>query len=101
MNRLARFAVAKVVLAEAMRQTIGTSTASAQSEYALVVAVIQALLDANQEAGTIRPGVTANDFVLASIGILQIDVEGHWHGHATRLLDLIMDGLRAGAPGPG
>ncbi|MFF0156910.1 TetR/AcrR family transcriptional regulator [Streptomyces sp. NPDC005263] len=100
MDRLARFAVAKVGLAEAMRQTIGTSTASAQPGYALVVAAITALLDANHEAGTIRPGVTADDFILAIAGIWQIDVHGDWHAQAARLLDLIMDGLRAGAPGP-
>ncbi|MFI7292892.1 TetR/AcrR family transcriptional regulator [Streptomyces sp. NPDC050121] len=101
MDSLARFAVAKAGLAEAMRQTIGTSTASKQPGYALVVAAIEALLEANHEAGTIRPGVTADDFILAIAGIWQIDIHGDWHDQATRLLDLIMDGLRAGAPGRG
>lgn len=101
MDRLARFAVAKVGLAEAMRQTIGTSTASAQPGYALVLAAIEALLAANHEAGTIRPGVTADDFVLAIAGIWQIDVHGDWRTQADRLLDLVMAGLRAGAPGRG
>jgi AcrR family transcriptional regulator len=99
MDRLARFAVAKAGLADAMRQTIGTSAASAQPGYALVVAAIEALLEANHEAGTIRPGVTADDFILAIAGIWQIDADGDWQSQATRLLDLIMDGLRTGAPG--
>jgi hypothetical protein len=66
--------------------------------YALVVAAIEALLEANHEAGTIRPGVTADDFILAIAGIWQIDADGDWQSQATRLLDLIMDGLRGGAP---
>ncbi|CAM5694291.1 SbtR family transcriptional regulator [Streptomyces canus] len=101
MERLVRFAVVKVGLAEAMRQTIGTSTARAQPGYALVVAAIQALLDANHELGTIRPGVTGDAFIQAIVGIWQIDVHGDWHAQAARLLGLIMDGLRAGALGPG
>ncbi|WP_200303373.1 TetR/AcrR family transcriptional regulator [Streptomyces adelaidensis] len=99
MDSLARFAVAKVGLADAMRQTIGTSTASAQPGYAPVVAAIEALLVANHEAGTIRPDVTADDFILAIAGIWQIDVNGDWQSQAARLRDLVMDGLRTGAPG--
>jgi AcrR family transcriptional regulator len=100
MDRLARFAVAKVGLVEAIRQTIGTSTASAQPGCVLVVAAIQTLLEANHKAGTIRPGVTADDLVLAIAGLWLINVHGDWYARATRLLDLVMDGLRAGAPGP-
>ncbi|MEU5608619.1 TetR/AcrR family transcriptional regulator [Streptomyces sparsogenes] len=99
MDRLARFAMAKAGLADAMRQVIGTTAGPAQPGYALVVAAIEALLDANHEAGTIRTGVTADDFLLAIAGIWQIDAHGDWRTRITRLLDLVMDGLRAGAPG--
>lgn len=67
--------------------------------YPLLVAAIDLLLDANQEAGTIRPGVTADDFILAIAGVWQIDPQGDWRSQAGRLLDLIMRGLRKGAPG--
>jgi hypothetical protein len=66
-----------------------------------VVEAIEALLAANHEAGTIRPGVTVGDFVLAIAGIWQIDSSGDWQAQSARLLDLVMDGLRAGAPGQG
>ena len=101
MDSLARFAAAKAGLADAMRQTIGTSAASAQPGYAPVVAAIEALLEANHEAGTIRPGVSADDFILAIAGFWQIDVHGDWRSQASRLRDLVMDGLRTGAPGRG
>ncbi|MDT0321185.1 TetR/AcrR family transcriptional regulator [Streptomyces millisiae] len=101
MDQLARFAVAKVGLSGAMRQIVGTTDAAAQPGYALVVEAIEALLAANHEAGTIRPGVTADDFILAIAGVWQLDGRGDWEAQATRLLDLVMDGLRAGAPGRG
>lgn len=101
MDSLARFAAAKAGLADAMRQTIGTSTASAQPGYAPVVAAIEALLEANHAAGTIRRGVGTDDFILAIAGFWQIDVHGDWQSQAGRLGDLIMDGLRTGAPGKG
>ncbi|MGW0733181.1 TetR/AcrR family transcriptional regulator [Streptomyces sp. NPDC002851] len=100
MDGLARFAMAKSGMADALRQA--TSAAGGpvkKSGYAAMVAAIDQLLDANHEAGTIRPGVTADDFLLAVAGIWQIDPEGDWTRRATRLLDIVMDGLRAGAPG--
>ncbi|NUP22989.1 MAG: TetR/AcrR family transcriptional regulator [Streptomyces sp.] len=99
MDGLAHFAMAKSGLAEAMRQATSATGGSARPGYPLVVAAIGTLLDANHEAGTIRPGVTADDFVLAIAGIWQIDPEGDWRTQSTRLLDIVMDGLRAGAPG--
>lgn len=57
------------------------------------------LLRAGEEAGTIRPGVTPDDFLLAIAGLWQIDPHSDWQPRATRLMDLVMDGLRAGAPG--
>jgi AcrR family transcriptional regulator len=101
MDQLARFAVAKVGLSDAMRQIVGTTDGPAQPGYALVVEAIEALLAANHEAGTIRPGVTADDFILAIAGIWQIDARGDWQAQTARLLDLVMDGLRVGAPGRG
>lgn len=99
MDQLARFAVAKVALSDVMRQVVGTTDAQAQPGYALVVKAIDALLAANHEAGSIRQGVTADDFILALAGIWQIDADGDWQAQTARLLDLVMDGLRAGAPG--
>ncbi|MDX3224887.1 TetR/AcrR family transcriptional regulator [Streptomyces sp. ME19-01-6] len=98
MDRLAEFAMAKTGLADALRQATSATGGPARPGYSLVVAAIELLLDANHKAGTIRPGVTADDFVLAIAGIFQIDPNGDWRPQATRLLDLVMDGLRAGAP---
>lgn len=99
MDQLARFAVAKIGLSDAMRRIVGTSDGPAQPGYAPVVEAIGTLLAASHEAGAIRPGVTVDDFVLAIAGIWQIDARGDWQTQSARLLDLVMDGLRTGAPG--
>ncbi|GKQ40622.1 TetR/AcrR family transcriptional regulator [Streptomyces sp. A012304] len=99
MDRLARFIMAKTGLAEALRQAAGATGGPEPSGYSLVFGSIESLLEANHEAGTIRPGVTADDFLRAIAGLWQIDISGDWHAPVTRLLDIVMDGLRTGAPG--
>ncbi|WP_030166656.1 TetR/AcrR family transcriptional regulator [Streptomyces sp. NRRL S-813] len=99
MDRLARFAMTKAGLAEAIRQATSGPGSPAKPGNSAVMAATELLLRANREAGTIRPDVTADDFLLAIAGLWQIDPHGDWQSRATRLLDLVMDGLRAGAPG--
>ncbi|MET7683965.1 TetR/AcrR family transcriptional regulator [Streptomyces sp. NPDC005423] len=99
MDRLARFAMAKAGLAGALRHAAGGSGAPARPGHGAVTEAVDLLLRTNEEAGTIRPGVTPEDFFLAIAGLWQIDPAGDWQARAGRLLDLVMDGLRSGAPG--
>ncbi|MEE3664249.1 TetR/AcrR family transcriptional regulator [Brenneria sp. g21c3] len=99
MDRLARYAMTKAGLADAIRQVAHARDCPGTAGYAPVAAAAQRLLDANQAAGAIRPGVTVDDFFLAIAGIWQIDAGEDWQRRLTRLMDLVMDGLRAGAPG--
>ncbi|MFD3308805.1 TetR/AcrR family transcriptional regulator [Streptomyces sp. NPDC058694] len=101
MDRLARFGMAKAGIANAIQQATSGPANLAKPGHAPVSAAAELLLRANEEAGTIRPGVTADDFILAIGGLWLIDPAGDWQPRATRLLDLVMDGLRVGAPGPG
>jgi AcrR family transcriptional regulator len=99
MDRLARFAMAKAGLAEAIRQAMCASGNLPKPGHTPVTDAAGLLLRACEEAGTIRPGVTTDDFFLAIAGLWQIDPHGDWQRRTARLLDLVMDGLRAGAPG--
>ncbi|MER5617104.1 TetR/AcrR family transcriptional regulator [Streptomyces sp. NPDC002215] len=102
MDRLAQYAMAKAGLADALRKSTSNRGSSlAQLGHGPVTRAVALLLTANEEAGTIRPGVTPDDFVLAIAGLWQIDPHSDWQPRATRLLDLVMDGLQAGAPGAG
>ncbi|MFB7501120.1 TetR/AcrR family transcriptional regulator [Streptomyces sp. NPDC056161] len=98
MDRLAQYAMAKTGLAGALSQATSATGGPTKAGHPLLLAAIGLLLDANHEAGTIRPGLTADDFALAIAGVFQIDPNGDWQTRSTRLLDLVMDGLRAGAP---
>jgi AcrR family transcriptional regulator len=98
MDRLAQFAMTKVGLAEALRATTLAHGTLTRLGYGAMSSAAALLLTANDQAGTIRPGVTPEDFFLVIAGLWQIDAGGDWQPRATRLLDFVMDGLRVGAP---
>ncbi|MFC4563312.1 TetR/AcrR family transcriptional regulator [Nocardiopsis mangrovi] len=98
MDGLARFAVAKSGLADALRKATSAPGSPGKPGHDQVTTAIARLLKANEQAGTIRPGVTPDDFMLAVAGLWQIGPDDGPE-RADRLLDLVMDGLRAGAPG--
>ncbi|MFE2102981.1 MULTISPECIES: TetR/AcrR family transcriptional regulator [unclassified Streptomyces] len=99
MDRLAEFAMAKAGLADAIRQATSTPGSPAKPAHTPVTAAAELLLRANEKAGTIRPGVTADDFFLAIAGLWQLDPHEDWQARAAWLLDFVMDGLRTAAPG--
>ncbi|WP_315903566.1 TetR/AcrR family transcriptional regulator [Streptomyces violarus] len=99
MDRLARFAMTKAGLADAIRQATSAPGQPAKPEPAPVTEAAERLLRAAEQAGTIRPGVTADDLFLTIGGLWTIDPHTDWQPRATRLLDLVMDALRVGAPG--
>ncbi|MFF4354422.1 TetR/AcrR family transcriptional regulator [Streptomyces sp. NPDC001530] len=102
MDRLAQYAMAKAGLADALRTATSSPRGTlAKLGHGPVRSAVSILLKANEEAGTIRLGVTPDDFVLAIAGLWQLNPHDDWQPRAARLLDLVMDGLRAGAPGPG
>ncbi|MGO4319742.1 SbtR family transcriptional regulator, partial [Agrobacterium sp. MCAB5] len=98
MARLAEYAMTKAGLADAIREMSSLGDCAGKESYAPVVAAAQSLLDANEKAGTIRPGITADDFFLAIAGIWQINFNDEWKPRLGWLMDFVMEGLRAGAP---
>lgn len=99
MDRLAEFAMTKAGLADAIRQATSAPGSPAKPPPTPVAAAAELLLRANEQAGSIRPGVTADDFLLAIAGLWQLQPHDDWQPRAARLLDLVMDGLRTGAAG--
>jgi len=99
MDRLARYAMAKAGLADALRAATSGHGSLAQVGHGPVTEAITLLLAANEAAGTIRAGVSPDDFLLAIAGLWQLDPHSDWEPRAARLFDLVTDGLRAGAPG--
>ena len=56
--------------------------------------VITGILDAGRAAGDLRADVTAEDIAASLTGIFTVGGKPEQHAQATRLLDLLMDGLR-------
>lgn len=97
MARLAEYAMNKAGLADAIREVSSVGDCAGKESYAPVVAAAQSLLDANEKAGTIRPGITTDDFFLAIAGIWQINFNDEWKPRLGWLMDFVMEGMRAGA----
>jgi AcrR family transcriptional regulator len=69
--------------------------------YRLVIGAVTELLGACERDGGIRPGIDP-DGVLLMLGFLwRIQPDEHAEARAAQLLELVVDGLRFGAPGPG
>jgi AcrR family transcriptional regulator len=92
-DRLAYYGKIKHGLADVLHAA--TTDGLAGETYGPVLGAITLLLRACEEVGSIRPGLDPDD-VLLLVGFLwRIDPSGGWEGRASRLLDLVMDGLRA------
>ncbi|MEU3983956.1 TetR/AcrR family transcriptional regulator [Streptomyces sp. NPDC026672] len=89
----ARYVMAKAGLVRALRGA-ATHGRFVQEAYGPVAAAIDRLLAANERAGTVRPGFTADDVLLAVDGLYNLDPDSDWPPRAARLFDLVVTGLR-------
>jgi AcrR family transcriptional regulator len=93
-ERLARYAVTKHGLADALRKaTSGAGDLSSTDTYSAIVAALDRLLQANMAAGTLRSGLDAHDVILALAGLWQLDPQSDWQAQARRLFDIVLTGL--------
>jgi AcrR family transcriptional regulator len=99
MDLVADYGMAKAGLAGAL-STAATHEGLAAETYGPVVGALSLLLQANERAGTIRSDVDPDDVLLMMGFLWRIDPAGDWRAQSGRLLDVLIDGLRAGAPSP-
>src|ERR1700745_3100518 len=94
-ERLARYAVTKHGLADALRKaTTPGSELSSTDVYNAIVAALDRLLQANISAGTLRPGLDADDVILALAGLWQLDPASDWRAQAGRIYEIVLRGLQ-------
>jgi AcrR family transcriptional regulator len=92
-DRLAYYGRIKHGLADVLHAA--TSEDLVSETYGPIVGAITLLLKACEESASIRPGVDPDD-VLLMVGFLwRLDPSGDWEVRAGRMLDLVVDGLRA------
>jgi len=94
-GHLARYAVTKHGLADALRKasTPGNDLSSTDT-YDAIVGALDRLLQANISAGTLRPGLEADDVILALAGLWQLDPASDWEAQAQRIYDIVLCGLQ-------
>ena len=96
-DRLAYYGKIKHSLADVLHAA--TSDGLVGETYGPVIGAITLLLHACEETGTLRSGIDADD-VLLMVGFLwRLDPSNDWEARASRMLDLVMDGLRADTTG--
>lgn len=100
LDRAAHYGMTKAGLAGAFSTVTTSHEGLAAETYGLVLGALSLLLHANEQAGTIRAGLDPADVLVLMSFLWRIEPIGDWHSRSDRLLDLFMDGLRAGAPGP-
>ena len=94
-ERLARYAVTKHGLADALRKASAPgSDLSSSDTYSAIVAALDRLLQANIAAGDLRPDLNAEDVILALAGLWQLDPTGDWSGQAQRIYGIVLGGLQ-------
>ena len=94
-QRLARYAVTKHGLADALRKAAAPgSDLSSTEAYDSIVAALDRLLQANISSGRLRPGLDADDVILALAGLWQLDPASDWRAQAERIYDIVLSGLQ-------
>jgi AcrR family transcriptional regulator len=99
-DRLAHYGMTKAGLGDALNAAASSRDALAAETYGPVIGALTLLLRANDAAGTVRPGLDPDDVLLILGFLWRIDPTSDWRAQADRLLDILVDGLRAGAPVP-
>ncbi|GLW10730.1 TetR family transcriptional regulator [Microtetraspora sp. NBRC 13810] len=102
MDRFVDYMTAKRGMADALRAVIASGGNPYEESRDRMVAAIGGLLRAGAEAGTVRPDVDPVDVLTGLSGVTLAAGDAAQRDRASRLLDLLMDGLRyrAGAPAP-
>jgi AcrR family transcriptional regulator len=91
LDRLAQYGMTKVGLGPALS---AHHDALAAESYEPVMGALKLLLRANEEAGTIRPGLDPDDVLLILGFLWRIDPATDWRARAGRMLDMLINGMR-------
>ena len=94
MDRFADYMETKREMADSLRALIVSGTVTHSEAREELSRAIRPLLDAGAAAGTLRADVSAEDVVVGLVGIFTVCTLPDQRDQATRLLDLLMDGLR-------
>jgi AcrR family transcriptional regulator len=98
-ERYVDYVAAKRGMSDALRSIIESGNDIYADTRGQLLAAFAALLQAGVDAGSLRPDINAEDVFRATGSVFLLPQEDGWREQAARLLGLIVDGLRYGAPG--
>jgi len=100
MRRFIGYVAGKPGMALALKSIVFTSDAAAlQASHDRIYAALGQFVETGQRAGVIRAGARAEDVANALSGISLANSQPGTEERANRLIELLVDGLRYGAPG--
>jgi AcrR family transcriptional regulator len=94
-TRLARYAMTKKGLASALQAATRPAPESFPDVYDPIAGALGKILAAAENAGSVRPGLHADDVILLLAGLFQMDPATDWKDQTARLYALMLTGLRA------
>jgi len=98
MRRFVSYVASKKGLANYLKSVVSADSDLFVSTHARVQQTIGDLVQAAADAGTIRPGVEGMDLLRALSGVCLMSDQSGESGHGATVAELLMDGLRYGAP---
>lgn len=101
LRHLVSYAATKRGMMASLRILLDTGSTVLADTPSRISRALQGLVEAASEAGTIRQDIEAADILQATSGLYSAPDTPDWKDRALRLVSVIMDGLRHGAPGPG
>ena len=99
MRSFAVYVARKRGMAMALKSVLGTDNELFAQSYSRISTAITTLVEAAAATGAIRKDVDPADLLRAMGGICMATDSPDWNERTGRLVDLLMDGLRYGAPG--
>lgn len=100
MGRFVGYTATKQGLGEALQAAMASDSALFADSYGRLAGAIEALVSAAVAAGAVRADARGEDVLRALGAIWMIRSGDDRQAQADRVLDLVIDGLRFGAPGP-
>jgi AcrR family transcriptional regulator len=100
MERFIQYVAAKRGMIDALRSVLAADSELYAHTREQIVTALRSLLNEAAASGSIRADTNAEDVLMALQGVWQVTSEPDWQDKARRLLNLLMDGLRYGAPRP-
>jgi len=94
-GHLARYMMTKRGLASALRTATTTQEELFAFAYESMLKALTTMLDANVQAGSVRPGLDPLVVMRALGGLLYLSPSGDWQKDAESLTDLLWTGMRA------